>query len=564
MKLLIHWGIVCVLVILFSFSMSQKLYANVCAGQLKIANPDSTQFDGDFSDGTGAMLSFFLNDTATAVTVDAIDAQANTSVFQINAGPMSRGQNSVMWDGTGSESGKHYTFRVTAEQPNASTTDWSLFYDSGDIDIYTRGVAVVTDQTDPNFGLIFTSNDGGPLGTGIGIYDPDGSFHDPFLVAADISSGGTVNYGPEAPLFATLDKQGRIYVTCQFYGQIIRINRDFSTKVLIDGPDGLFFPKGLYVEGEGQDFTIYIAADKQILRANIGTADTFAVASMDTVGNFSGFYPHQIMLDDDGALYATLRANNDLGSDGMGIRKWDISGTLPVTDNDALWFLFEDKTFIANDLLLDHGSDPNSSSDDILYYCTRAGTGLDQDGIWRINDINSFFPDTVRIMTEDTFYGGDDNVQARATIDFDAAGNIVFMENANEHVFFLSPPGQGGTNSFVTTGADTVLVNVSLDVDGFEPQSPHSYQLEANYPNPFNPSTTIKYRLANSAATTLRIFNMVGEEIRTLVNESQPAGEYRVTWNGKDNQGNPAASGVYILTIRSGEFQKSQRMILLK
>ena len=561
MKFLINFVTICALIVLFLFSIGEEAYANVFAGQLKIANPDSTPFDGNFSDGTGALLSFFLNDTASVVTVNAIETQTGLSVFQINAGSMSRGPNSVLWDGTGSEAGKKYTFRVTAEQPNASTTEWSLFYDSGDIDIYTRGVAVITDQTDPNFGLIFTANDGGPLGTGIDIFNPDGSFHDPFLVAADLTSGGTVNYGPEAPLFAIQDSQGRIYVTCQFLGQIMRINRDFSTQVLIDE---LNFPKGIYVEGEGQNFTIYVAADKQILRANIGTADTFAVGSMDTIGDFSTFYPHQIMLDDDGALYATLRANNDLGSDGRGIRKWDISGALPVTDNDAQWFLFETETFIANDLLLDHGSDLNSSADDTLYYCTRAGDGNDQDGIWRIDDIHSFFPDTVRIMTEDTFYGSDLNVQARATMDFDAAGNIVFMENANEHVFSLSPPGHGSTNSFITTSSDTVLVSISLDIGGSGEQLLNSYRLEANYPNPFNPSTTIKYRLAKSGATTLKIFNLVGEKIRTLVNDNQSAGEYSVIWNGTNDQGNPAASGVYIFTLRSGEFQKSQRMILLK
>lgn len=562
MKSLTHFVGICILFTLFSLTMNRELHANVYAGQLSIANPDSTPFDGDFADGTGAMLSFFLNDTASAVTVDAIDAQTGMSVFQINGGPMSRGPNSVIWNGTGSEGGKNYTFRVTAEQPNVSTTDWSVYYDSGDIDIYTRGVSVITDQTDPNFGLIFTANDGGPLGTGIGIYNPDGSFHDPFLVAADITSGGTVNYGPEAPLFAVKDNQGRIYVTLQFFGQVMRINRDFSTQILIDS---LSSPKGLYVEGEGQDFTIYVAADQQILRANIGTADTFAVGNMELVGDFSAFYPHQIMLDDDGALYATLRVNNDLGSDGKGIRKWDISGTLPVTDNDAQWFLFEDKTFIANDLLLDHGSDPNSSTDDSLYYCTRAGSGNDQDGIWRIKGINSFFPDTVRVMTEQTFYGADDNVNTRATIDFDAAGNIIFTENANEHIFFFSPPGIGATNSFTSTSADTVLVTTSpFAIGETGEQLPYSYRLEANYPNPFNPSTTIKYQLAKSGVTTLKIYNTVGEEIRTLVNEDQSAGEFTTTWNGKDNQGNAVASGVYILTIRSGEFQKSQQMILLK
>lgn len=541
--------------------LSVNGYANVMAAQLRIANPDSGSFDGDFSDGSGALLFFYLNDTASAVTVDVIDVQTSSSVFQVGAGPMSRGLNSVAWDGSGSQAGGQYVIRVTAEQPNASTSDWTLFYDSGDINIFTRGVAVVTDETDPNFGLIFTSNDGGPLGTGINIYNPDGSFHDPFLVAPDISSGGTINYGSDAPIFAVLDEQGRIYVSLKDLGKIMRINRDYSTQVIIEG---LVSPKGLYVEGNGQDFTIYVAADNQILRANVGTADTFAVSQMELVGDFSGFFPHQIMRDDDGALYATLRADNSLGSDGRGIRKFDISGALPVSDNDALWFLFESKTFIANDLLLDHGSDPNTSTDDILYYCTRAGDGNDQDGIWRIDDINSFFPDTVRIMTEDTFYGSDENVNARATLDFDAAGNIVFMENSNEHVFFISSPGAGATNSFITTAADTFTVNVPLAIGDSPNQVPNAYRLDANYPNPFNPSTTITYHLAKGGHTTLKIYNLVGQEVKTLVNGSQAAGEFKVTWNGRDNSGQAVSSGIYILTLRSGKFHQSRRITLLK
>ncbi|MFQ5582901.1 MAG: FlgD immunoglobulin-like domain containing protein [Calditrichia bacterium] len=541
--------------------LSVNSYANVMAAQLRIANPDSSSFDGDFSDGSGALIFFYLNDTASAVTVDVVDVQTNTSVYQVNAGPMSRGLNSVAWDGSGSQAGGQYVIRVTSEQPNASTTDWTLFYDSGDINIFTRGVAVVTDQTDSNFGLIFTSNDGGPLGTGINIYNSDGSFHDPFLVAPDISSGGTINYGSDAPLFAVLDERGRIYVSLKDLGKIMRINRDYSTQVIIEG---LVSPKGLYVEGDGQDFTIYVAADNQILRANVGTADTFAVSQMELVGDFSGFFPHQIIRDDDGMLYVTLRETNNLGSNGRGIRKFDISAALPVTDNDALWFLFENKTFIANDLLLDHGSDPNTSTDDILYYCTRAGDGNDQDGIWRIDDINSFFPDTVRIMTEDTFYGSDENVNARATLDFDAAGNIVFMENSNEHVFFLSPPGTGASNSFTTTAADTFTVNVPLAIGDSPDQVPNAYRLDANYPNPFNPSTTITYHLAKAGHTTLKIYNMVGQEVKTLVNENQAAGEFSVTWNGRDNSGQSVSSGIYILTLRSGKFHQSRRITLLK
>ncbi len=551
-----------ILIILSIGFLTQNAMADVYAAQLKITNPDTSDFDGSFADGSGALAWFFLNDTASTATIDILDADNGSSVFTATVMELSRGLHSVAWDGSGAEAMKRYVIQVFAEQPNASTTEWTLFYDSGDIDIFTRGVATVTDQSDPNFGLTFTSNDGGPLGTGINIYNPDGSFHDPFLVAADASSGGTVSYGTDAPLFAHLDYAGRLYVSNKDLGQIMRINRDYSTQVIIDG---LTFPKGIYLEGEGEDLTLYVAADNQVLRANIGTADTFDPANMEVVAGFSEFLPHQVILDDDGAMYCTLRADNALGSDGRGIRKYDISGALPVTDNQALWFLGEDRTFIANDLLLDSGADPNTSTDDILYYCTRADGGFDQDGIWRVDDINGFFPDTVRIMTEDTFYGSDENVNARATLDFDAAGNIIFMENSNEHVFFLSPPGEGATNSFTTTGADTFIVDEAIvGIETIGTAVPGEYRLEANYPNPFNPTTTIQYQLAKSGQTRLTIFNSLGEEVRTLVNDHQSAGTYSATWDGRNNNGQLAASGIYIYMLRSGDFTESRRMAFLK
>ncbi len=539
--------------------------ANVFAAQVKISNPDDSPFDGSFTDGTHAKISFFLNDDASAVTVEIVDANSGSTVAQIDGGAMSRGLNSVEWDGTGAVTNGQYLLRVTAEQPNASETEWTLFFDSGDIDIFTRGVAVVTEQSDPNFGLIFTSNDGGPLGTGINIYNPDGSFHDPFLVAADVTSGGTVNYGSDAPLFAALDWQGRLWVSLKDNGEVMRINRDFSTQVVISG---LSFPTGLFLEGRGDDFTLYVAANNQVLRGNIGTADVFDAANMEVVAEFSTFFPRQIMLDDDGAMYVTLRASAaDLGSEGRGIRKYDISGTLPVTDNDALWFLGEDKTFIANDLLLDRGADPNTSTDDILYYCTRAGSANDQDGIWRIDDLNSFFPDTVRIMTEETFYNGDisANVNARATLDFDAAGNIIFMENSNEHVFFISPPGEGPTNSFTTTGPDTVLVLDSpVGIEDEEEFLPRAYRLKANYPNPFNPATHIEFSVPEFGFVALQVYDVSGRLVQTLVSENKAPGTYTVTWHGRDAQGHEVASGVYLVRMQAGDFVQTRRMTLLR
>ena len=108
-----------------------------------------------------------------------------------------------------------------------------------------------------------------------------------------------------------------------------------------------------------------------------------------------------------------------------------------------------------------------------------------------------------------------------------------------------------------------------------EMHTPDEYHLAQNYPNPFNPATTITFALPVSGErglvsrpihTTLKIFNILGQEVRTLVDEPQEAGYYTVTWDGKDSFGNDVASGVYFyrLIVDSGQWSKTKRMLLLK
>lgn len=75
---------------------------------------------------------------------------------------------------------------------------------------------------------------------------------------------------------------------------------------------------------------------------------------------------------------------------------------------------------------------------------------------------------------------------------------------------------------------------------------PISFRLDQNYPNPFNPETTISYCLPTSDYVTIKIYNITGREIRTLVNERKASGYYNIQWDGKDNNGTNVASGVYI------------------
>ena len=88
--------------------------------------------------------------------------------------------------------------------------------------------------------------------------------------------------------------------------------------------------------------------------------------------------------------------------------------------------------------------------------------------------------------------------------------------------------------------------------------------LVQNYPNPFNPMTTIRYRVPVSGFVELAIYNILGHKVRTLVRDKKSAGSYAVVWDGKDNRGKPAASGVYFYQLKTGQNVQRQRMILAR
>ncbi len=95
--------------------------------------------------------------------------------------------------------------------------------------------------------------------------------------------------------------------------------------------------------------------------------------------------------------------------------------------------------------------------------------------------------------------------------------------------------------------------------------TPHDYVLQQNYPNPFNPSTTVKFSIPVKSNITLKIFDMLGQEVKTLVtNEVYSSGSHQVVWDGSNNFGSKVASGNYICQIRFGNFTKSIKMTLLK
>jgi hypothetical protein len=96
---------------------------------------------------------------------------------------------------------------------------------------------------------------------------------------------------------------------------------------------------------------------------------------------------------------------------------------------------------------------------------------------------------------------------------------------------------------------------------------PQDFTLFQNYPNPFNPATSIQFTVGSGqlpVPTTLNIYNIRGQLVRTLVDEQKSSGTYEVIWDGKDNLGNEVASGVYFYKLQAGDYTETKKMILMK
>jgi len=94
---------------------------------------------------------------------------------------------------------------------------------------------------------------------------------------------------------------------------------------------------------------------------------------------------------------------------------------------------------------------------------------------------------------------------------------------------------------------------------------PEAFALKDNYPNPFNPTTTIKYALPEAVDVKLEVFNVVGQVVRTLVDGHQNTGRYVVQWDASDDSGHSLSSGIYFYRLQAGdEFLEVKKMLLLK
>ena len=94
--------------------------------------------------------------------------------------------------------------------------------------------------------------------------------------------------------------------------------------------------------------------------------------------------------------------------------------------------------------------------------------------------------------------------------------------------------------------------------------TPEQFILYPNYPNPFNPVTTLRYELPDDSYVDVTVYDMLGNVVSNLVNANQSSGYKSIQWDATNNQGEPVSAGVYLYKIQAGDFVDTKKMILLK
>jgi hypothetical protein len=154
------------------------------------------------------------------------------------------------------------------------------------------------------------------------------------------------------------------------------------------------------------------------------------------------------------------------------------------------------------------------------------------------------------------------------------SGGVAVLDISLEPFRVLAYGGRDGYRVAVENGIVAVsdssslhlydLSGIPTGVDEAPVRLPAGFALGQNYPNPFNPSTTIRYSLARRERIVLDVFNILGQQVRTLVDAEQSSGEHSVIWDGRNKSGHPSATGVYFYRLSAESYSETRKMILLK
>ncbi|HCV42922.1 MAG TPA: hypothetical protein DGH68_05525 [Bacteroidetes bacterium] len=255
-------------------------------------------------------------------------------------------------------------------------------------------------------------------------------------------------------------------------------------------------------------------------------------------------------------------------------RRTSASGTITTS--------FEKRIFCESDTahysLYSHikTSNANNAALNVRFYNSRTGTeigtsdiGTQVDGTTDWTLYHREFVPAAGTTYFDVFLSSDSPTSGTGRSWFDDAGIISWsgwkpfnpsdLINTPNDYYWVQIKSTSQTTSAQVTYRETRYDDISTSVEEPGLSHPTGFELLQNYPNPFNPSTTIRFVLPSAGHATLRVFNILGQEVATLVNDMQMAGAHTITWKPRT-----LASGVYVYRLQAGHFVDMRKMILLR
>jgi flagellar hook assembly protein FlgD len=134
---------------------------------------------------------------------------------------------------------------------------------------------------------------------------------------------------------------------------------------------------------------------------------------------------------------------------------------------------------------------------------------------------------------------------------------VRYNSSDDSHIIVWQDMRSSGKEELRNVYAQSVTIEESAVEQG--DLYPGSMVLHQNYPNPFNPNTAIKFTVPEKSNLRISIYDLLGREVRTLVNGRMEAGEFKVDWNGKDNSGHPVSSGIFFCKLESKSLVTGQK-----